>query len=80
MEFRESWQGDPRSADRHRCAYQRVEHPRGHDNRRAGLTLNQDDIGPGPLLRIESPHLTAVEGVPAVLDRYFLPDTGRINP
>ena len=80
MEFRESWQGDSRSADRHRCAYQRVEHPCGHDNRRAGLTLNQHDFGPGPLLCVKSPNCTAVESVPAVVDRYFLPDTGRITP
>lgn len=80
MEFRESWQGDPRSADRHRGAYRPVEHPRRHDNRRARLTLNQHDIGPGPLLGIKSPHPTAVQGVPAVVDRYFLPDTGRMNP
>ena len=36
-------------------------------------------IDPGPLLRVESPNCTAVESVPAVVDRHFLPDTGRIN-
>ena len=80
MELRQGWQGDLRSADRHRCTHRRVEHPCRHDDPRTGLALNQDDIGPGPLLRIESPDRTAVKGVPAVVDRHFLPDTGTINP
>ena len=80
VEFRQGGQGDLRSANRHRCAHRRVEHPRRHDNRRTGLALNQDDIDPGPLLRVESPNGAAVESMPAVVDRHFLPDTGRINP
>ena len=79
VEFRQGGQGHLRSADRHRCAHRRIEHPSRHDNRRTGLALNQNDIDPGPLLRVESPNCTAVESVPAVVDRHFLPDTGRIT-
>jgi hypothetical protein len=56
VEFRQGGQGDLRSADCHRCAHRRIEHPRRHDNRRTGLALNQDNVDPDPLLRVESPN------------------------
>jgi hypothetical protein len=70
---------DPRRADSHIRANDRIEHPCRHDNRRAGFSFNEDHIGAVPLLGIKSTDRTAVERMPAVVDRHFLPDTGRIT-
>jgi hypothetical protein len=80
VELRKGLEADLRSTDRHRRARRRVEHPRRHDDRRTGLALNEHDINPGALLRIEPPDRPAIQCVPPVMDPHNLPDTGRITP
>jgi hypothetical protein len=71
--------GDPRRADRHLSANDRIDHPSRHDNRRARFSFHMDNLGSRALLLIEAAHCSPMERMPAVVDRHFLPDTGRIT-
>ena len=69
---------DRRSAERHRRANGRIEHPGGEDDRNTWCSLNDDDISPRSLFSVELPDLPAMKRVPAVMDRHFLADMGRM--
>ena len=71
---------DRRSAERHRRANGRIEHPGGEDDRNTWCSLNDDDISPRSLFSVELPDLPAMKRVPAVMDRHFLADMGRMAP
>jgi hypothetical protein len=79
VEITKRLHGDPRRADRHIRANDRIEHPCRDDNRRARFSFHKDNLGSGALLRIEAAHRSAMERMPAIVDRYFMPDTGRIT-
>jgi hypothetical protein len=69
-----------RRTDLHRRANRRIEHPCRHDDRRAKFPFDNDNLGPGTLLTIETSKGPAVERTPSIMDLHFLPDMGRITP
>ena len=71
---------DRRSAERHRRANGRIEHPGGKDDRHARCSLNDDDISPRSLFSVELPDLPAMKRVPAVMNFYLSTDMGRMAP
>ena len=71
---------DRRSAEGHRRANRRIEHPGSKDDRHARCGLNDDDLSPRSPLGIELPDLAAVQCVPAVMNLYLLVDMGRMAP
>ena len=71
---------DRRAAKRHRCAYCRIEHPGGEDDRDAWFGLDDRDLSPGPPLGVELPDIATMERMPTVVDRHIPVDMGRMNP
>ena len=71
---------DRRSAERHRRANGRIEHPGGKDDRHTRFSLNDDDISPRSLFSVELPDLPAMKRVPAVMNFYLSTDMGRMAP
>jgi hypothetical protein len=71
---------DRRSAERHRRASGRIEHPGGKDNRHTRCCLNDDDLSSRSPLGVELPDLAAMQRVPTVMNLYLLVDMGRMAP
>jgi hypothetical protein len=71
---------DRRGTEGHRRANGTIEHPGGEDDRNPRCSLNDDDISPRSLFSVELPDLPAMKRVPAVMDRHFLADMGRMAP
>jgi hypothetical protein len=69
------WRTEP-----HRRANNGIKHPRGEDDRRAGFSLNDDDLSFRSPFGVEPAHLTAVKRMPAVMDLNVLADMGRMDP
>ena len=79
IEITKSGDADLGTAEGQRRARRGVEHSRRHDDPCAMLALDEDDISPTPLLGVESPDRTAVEGMPSIVDGHLRFDTGRIT-
>ena len=71
---------DCRRAERHRRANDRVEHPRGKNDRHAWLSLDDGNLSARPSLGVELSDLAAVQCVPAVMNLHVLADMGRMAP
>jgi len=71
---------DPRSAEGHRRANSRIEHPGGNNDRHTRCCLNDDDLSPRAPFGVKLPDLTAMQRVPAILDLYLSVDIGRMAP
>jgi hypothetical protein len=71
---------DRRSAEGHRRANGRIEHPGSEDDRHTGCSLNDDDISARSLFSVELPDLAAMKRVPAVMNFYLAVDMGRMAP
>ena len=71
---------DHRSAECHRRANGRIEHPGGKDDRHTRFSLNDDDIPSTSSFGIELSDLTTIQCVPAIMNLDFLLDMGRMNP
>jgi hypothetical protein len=71
---------DSRSAERHRRANGRVEHPGSNDDRHTRCCLNDDDLSSRAPFGVELPDLAPVQRVPAVMKLYVLVDMGRMAP
>ena len=71
---------DRRSAERHRRANGRIEHPGGEDDRHTRCSFNDDDLSSRSPFGIELPDPATRQRVPAVMDLYILVDMGRMAP
>jgi len=71
--------GRLRRPQRHSGAGDRIEHPRGHDDEYAGGRFDVNDLAASAALPILAANTPPIEGVPAVIDFYFLPDMGRMT-
>jgi hypothetical protein len=71
---------DRRSAERHRRANGRIDHPSGNDDRHTRCCLKDDDLSSRSLLGVELPDLAAMQRVPAIMNLYLSSDMGRMNP
>ena len=71
---------DRRSAERHRRANGRIEHPGGEDDCHTRFSLNDDDLSSRSPLGVELPDLAAIQRVPAIMNLYLLVDMGRMAP
>jgi hypothetical protein len=57
-----------------------IQHPRRHDDDNASRYFDVDNLAASTPLRILPPKPTPIEGVPPVVNFYFLPDMGRMTP
>ena len=71
---------DRRSAEGHRRANGRIEHPGGNDDRHTRFSLNDDDLSSRSPLAVKLPDLAAMQRVPAIMNLYLLVDMGRMAP
>ena len=69
---------DRRSAEGHRRANGRIEHPGGEDDRHTRCSLNDDDLSSRSPLGVELPDLAAMQRVQAIMDLYLAVDMGRM--
>jgi hypothetical protein len=79
VEITKSGDRDLGLTDGQRRARSGIQHPRRDDYAGAMLALNEDDISPTALLRIEQPDGTTIESVPPIVDGHLLVDMGRIT-
>lgn len=70
---------DSRRPQRHASADTRIQHPIGQCRYDARLDLNMNDAATGALLAVMSVCTSAVEGMPAIVNRNFAPDMGRMT-
>jgi hypothetical protein len=71
---------DRRSAEGHRRANGRIEHPGGYDDRHTRCGLNDDNLSSRSPFGVELPNLAAMQRVPTVMNLYILVDMGRMAP
>jgi hypothetical protein len=71
---------DRGSAEGHRRANGRIEHPGGKDDRHTRCSLNDDDLSSRSPLGVELPDLAAIQRVPAIMNLYLAVDMGRMAP
>ena len=71
---------DRRSAEGHRRANGRIEHPGGKNDRHTRCSLNDDDLSSRSPFGIELPDLATMQRVPAIMNLYLLVDMGRMAP
>jgi hypothetical protein len=69
---------DRRSAEGHRRANGRIEHPGGEDDRHTRCSLNDDDLSSRSPFGVELPDLAAMQRVPTVVNLYLSVDMGRM--
>ena len=69
---------DRRSAEGHRRANGRIEHPGGNDDRDTRCCLNNNDLSFRAPFGVELPDLAAMQRVPTVVNLYISLDMGRM--
>lgn len=79
MQLDQSRHRNARRADLHTSAGHRVQHPRRYHCHHAGHRLNVDNSTCAALLAAAKLDTTPVQGMPTVMDFYFLPDMGRMT-
>ncbi|MBK3734262.1 hypothetical protein GAY29_14320 [Azospirillum brasilense] len=75
----ERFHRDPRCAEFHAGANDRVQHPIGQHRDDAGRRLDESETAGGARLAPLHPDATAMQRVPAVMDVNILPDMGRMD-
>jgi hypothetical protein len=71
---------NPRRANLHSGAGNRVQHPCRNDRNHAGCRLYVDNVTSGTLLAIMATDATSIQRMPLVVNNNFLPDMGRMTP
>ena len=71
---------DRRSAEGHRRANGRIEHPGGESDRHTRCSLNDDDLSSRSPFSVVLPDLAAMQRVPAIMNLYLAVDMGRMAP
>src|SRR3954471_1971508 len=79
MQFDERVHRYPAGADLHARARDRIEHPRRHNRDDAGLRFDLHEPPGDTLLTAAEANATPIEGMPAITDRDFLPEMGRMT-
>jgi hypothetical protein len=71
---------NPRGADFHPGAGNRVQHPCRDDRNHTGCRLDMDDVTNGPPLTVMAVDAAPIQRMPPVVNNNFLPDMGRMTP
>ena len=71
---------DRRSAERHRRANGRIEHPGSEDDRHTWFSLNDDYLPSRSPFGVQLPDFAPMQRVPAILYLYLMADMGRMAP
>jgi hypothetical protein len=79
MQVDQSPHRNARRTDLHASADDRVQHPRCEHCHYTGRRLNVENSTCAALLAAAQLDLTPVQGMPTVVDFYFLPDMGRMT-
>jgi hypothetical protein len=69
----------PRLPEGHSGAGHRVKHPSWDEPNISRMDLDEDELPIGPSQAVEAPQASAIERMPAIVDRGFLRDMGRMN-
>ncbi len=79
MEIDKCLHRDVRGSNFHRRTSRQIKHPCRHDDRSARFSFDYRHLNPGAILTVKVPYPATIEGMPPVMDLYFLPDMGRIT-